>query len=61
MFKFSFGVVRPGMTKDPAVEQLQDHQKQGQYGFYSRVYKALGFPSQPSENDENNGHLDRYI
>lgn len=52
ILSFSFGVVRTWYDQGIlTVEQLQEHLiKHGdRYGFYSRVYKALGFPSQPSE------------
>ncbi|MFW5648821.1 MAG: DnaD domain protein [Candidatus Alkaliphilus sp. MAG34] len=49
---FSLGVVRTWYDQGIlTVEDLQQYlMEQGdRYGFYSRVYKALGFPSQPSE------------
>lgn len=52
IFNFSLGVTRTWYDQGIfTVEDLQQYLiKQGdRYGFYSRVYKALGFPSQPSE------------
>lgn len=52
ILSFSFGVVRTWYDQGVfTVENLQQYliKKGDRYGFYGRVYKALGFASQPSE------------
>ncbi|HZK57529.1 MAG TPA: DnaD domain protein [Clostridia bacterium] len=52
LLSFSLGVVRTWYDQGIlTVEDLQQYliEQGDRYGFYGRVYKALGFPSQPSE------------